>query len=124
MLACSQVEGTWGMVQAEDLVVSQLAVCIGLGLGVVAPIKFGSRSDSGLLQKAALYTTFRTFFGSSFFPIKVEGICVCAHRMLVTQSGSRNKSRRFDFLGDFVTASSQKQSELAPYKLGIRYTCT
>jgi hypothetical protein len=55
---------------------------------------------------------------------KQKVIRSCAHLMLVTQSGSGNKSHRLDFLGDICCVPSHKQFKITTYKLGIRYLCT
>jgi hypothetical protein len=47
-----------------------------------------------------IHRTFRALSGHSFFR-KEKIIRSCAHLMLVTQSGSANKSHRLDFLRDF-----------------------
>jgi hypothetical protein len=86
------------------------------GLGLVAQIMFGSGPGSDDSNRT-LYRTFRAFSGHSFFR-KENAIRSCAHLMLVTQSGSGNKSHRLNFLGDF------RSCPLPPYKLDIRYLCT
>jgi hypothetical protein len=72
------------------------------GPGLVAQIMFESGPGSGLVIIIAI-KHYIEYFGLSraiLFSQK-EVVCSCAHRMLVTQSGSGNKSHRLDFLGDF-----------------------
>jgi hypothetical protein len=70
----------------------------GPGLGVVSQTMFGSEPGSNDSK-----SNFLEHFGLSG-PFLFRGekvIRSCAHLMLVTQSGSGNKSHRLDFLGDF-----------------------
>jgi hypothetical protein len=74
-----------------------IGVCTDLDL--VTQIMFGSGPGSNDTNQM-LYRTFQAFSDHSFF-YKEKVICSCAHLMLVTQLGSRNKSHRLDFLRDF-----------------------
>jgi hypothetical protein len=100
----------------QGLEEDQEEVCTGLGLGLVVQIMFGFGPGSGLVvqiifgvraglrpgsndSNQMLHGTFRAFSGYFFRKEKV--IRSCAHLMLVTQSGSGNKSHRLDCLGNF-----------------------
>jgi hypothetical protein len=77
-----------------------LKVEVCTGPGPVAQIIFGSEPGSNDSNET-LYRTFRAFWGHSFFFHEDKVISSCAQLMLVTQSGSGNKSHRLDLLGDF-----------------------
>jgi hypothetical protein len=74
----------------------------GPGLVLVAQILFGSVPGSGLVQIIAItcFLNISDFLWPFLFR-KEKAIRSCAQLMLVTQSGSGNKSLRLDFLGDF-----------------------
>jgi hypothetical protein len=81
-------------------------VCTGPGLRLVAQIMFGFEPGSNY-RNQTLHRTFRAFWDQSFFA-KIKVTRSFADLMLVTQSGSGNKSHRLDFLWDFRSCPSQK----------------
>jgi hypothetical protein len=79
----------------------------GSGLGLVAHIMFGSGPGLDLVQMKAIKLFFNIsgFIGPFLFR-KEKVIRSCSHLMLVTQSGSGNKSHWLDFLRDFRSCST------------------
>jgi hypothetical protein len=73
------------------------------GPGLVAQTVFESGPVSGLIQIIAVKRYIEHFVLSRaiVFFHKEKVVRTCAHLMLVTLSGSGNKSHRLDFLGDF-----------------------
>jgi hypothetical protein len=75
------------------------------GPGLVAQIMFGYGPGSGLFQVIVL-KRYIEHFGLSQAIIFSQRRS-CAHLMLVTLSGSGNKSHRLDFFGNFCSCPSQ-----------------
>jgi hypothetical protein len=74
----------------------------GLGLSLVVQIMFRPGVDLGLVQMIVIKCHIQ-HFGLSWAILlnKEKVIHICAYLLLVTQSGSKNKSHQLNFLRDF-----------------------
>jgi hypothetical protein len=76
-----------------------------------------------LTNKTPVCITFLSFSGHPFF-CKGEVIHSCSRLVLVTQSGSGNKSHWLDFIGGFSSCLSEKHFAIGPTKPNVRYLHT
>jgi hypothetical protein len=112
-----------GIVLAEA---TGLYLARGPDMGLVAQIMFGSGPSSGLVQMIGIKRYIEHFgLSRAILFFSKEKLFVIA--LIVSSWHSRAPERNptdLIFSGIFVAASSQKQFEITPYKLGVRYIFT
>jgi hypothetical protein len=85
----------------------------GPALGLVAQIMFGPRPGSGFIHVIAIRHKIEHFgFSRAILFWQRKVIHSCAHLMLLTQSGSGNRSHQLYFLGDFRSCPSQQNFQI------------